>query len=573
MSDLDDLGPLPKAERSNELERESIADLQKRLPADRLLFRRENSDDFGVDGTLELIVNGAATNFRANAQLKATEHPQFNLDGSLSLSIEVSNLNYLLNGASPIYLLYVAPSGEMFYAWGRDEKKRIETSNPSWREQKTVVIRFARRVNASAVDDICERIREEASILRSWDCNLGKVERILPSPKSLEEQAQAKELESERIRQVEEYRTYSKRVYEEKKKAKRKLKRHWADMFGQALTNRELEGFANKLQFFDVHEIMEAISIAASKQLDSYVAYVHGILNRWRDDPASRPQLSPRHDTQTPSSRAIGRRPANATPRIGPTSARNEVPANLSPPQRILTEEVAGERNAFLAIALFEDHEPSDLNKRYTLVRWHMLDSEDWTLDDTGSEECSFPHFHMAAACIPPDSIPLESKNFDAKMHPRGQAPLRNMPGYVTSWMVNEDDLRSHDPQAVMDGWLRGTKGGDIQKYRDPRGMYMLSLWVDQPTNNDHDLRGYLVSRGKVPAKGEEPKLESRGTWFLHEAMSWLPPPTLMMAEWQMEMYATEKKGRFRRTANEDGPIAVWYAPAEVVEGPARCEG
>jgi hypothetical protein len=398
-----------------------------------------------------------------------------------------------------------------------------------------------------------------------WDCNRGKGKRILPAPKSPEEQAEAKELERERIRQIEEYRAYSKRVYEEKKKAKRRLKKHWGEMIEQDLTTRELEGLANKLQFFDVHEIMEAIGIAASKQLDSYVPYVHGILNRWLDDPASRPQLGPRHEAQTTGSRPIRPRPTKPTSRLGHVCPeRNEVPAR----QRTKAECGAGDRNGFLAVTLFEDLEPTDLNRRYTLVRWHMLDLGDWTLDDMGAEECSFAHFHMAAAWIPPNSIPLESRGLDKKAHPRGQAPLRDMPGYVTSWMVKGDELRGHDPQAVLDGWLRGTKDGDIQKYRELKAMYMLSLWLSEPT--DTDLRGYSVCRAKVPANGEEPKFDFRGTWYLHEAMSWLPPPTLMMAEWQMEMFAPEKKekGRFRRTATEDGPLAVWYAPAEAVEGP-----
>ncbi|ADO70285.1 DUF4365 domain-containing protein [Stigmatella aurantiaca] len=563
MTDHEDLGPLPRAERSNELERECIAELQRRLPVDRLVFRREGSDDFGVDGALELLVGGFATNFRADAQLKATDHPQFNRDGTLSLAVDVSNLNYLLNGLSPIYLLYVAPMGEIFYAWGQDEKRRIETSSSRWREQKTVVVRFARRMDVAGVDDICERIREESSIRRSLDGDQRKGKQDALTSEPPEQQARAKEFESERARQIEESRAYSKQLYEEKKKAKPKLKRHWEKVLDQKLSNRELEGFANKLQFFDVHEIMEAISIAASKELDSYVPYVHGILNRWRDAPASRSQVGRGRDSQPPATLAVGRRTAKQASPIS-TASEQKVTATLPPFQQSPDKEEAGERSDFFAMALFEDLEPSEPDKRYTLVRWHMLNFEDGVLDASGAESCSFPYFHMAAAHIPPSSIPLESMSLDAKMRPQGCSPLREMQGYVTSWMVSKDDMRSHDPQAAMERWVRGTKDEDIQKHSNPKGMYILGLWVHKPTNNEHDLRGYLVCRAKIVGEGEEPKFQSRGTWHLHEAISWLPSPTLMMPDWRM--YADEKDVPARRFAMEDKPIATWYAPTEVVE-------
>lgn len=100
-----DLGPLPKGDRQDTLQQLSIKAFRNLLSGDQFLFRDERVDDKGVDGALEVKANSSFTNCRAQVQLKSTDADpnDFNQDGSFSESIATANLNYLLNGQSPLY--------------------------------------------------------------------------------------------------------------------------------------------------------------------------------------------------------------------------------------------------------------------------------------------------------------------------------------------------------------------------------------------------------------------------------------------------------------------------------------
>jgi hypothetical protein len=57
--------PLPKADSNSQLERKSIMSFQKMLPTDQFVYRDERADDSGVDGSLEILIDGCSTNMRA----------------------------------------------------------------------------------------------------------------------------------------------------------------------------------------------------------------------------------------------------------------------------------------------------------------------------------------------------------------------------------------------------------------------------------------------------------------------------------------------------------------------------
>src|SRR5687768_13127018 len=98
MSTTNPLGPLPGSSRSDELEDASILAFRTALPADRFYFRHEGGKDKGVDAALELRADGQPTNIRAQVQLKSTDSDEHNIDGSVSCSVKVRNVNYLLYG-------------------------------------------------------------------------------------------------------------------------------------------------------------------------------------------------------------------------------------------------------------------------------------------------------------------------------------------------------------------------------------------------------------------------------------------------------------------------------------------
>lgn len=162
----DDFGPLPRADGGHELERRSLKALQAALSANDWILRDERIEDFGVDVTLEVLANGAATNFRSQVQVKARSSLRPNADGSWSVGVPVSNLNYLLSGPTPHYVLYRPESEELFVVSARDELRRIESANSAWREQAEVTLRLVERLDASALVKIRERIVREAQASR-----------------------------------------------------------------------------------------------------------------------------------------------------------------------------------------------------------------------------------------------------------------------------------------------------------------------------------------------------------------------------------------------------------------------
>jgi len=158
MSQLDyiaNLGPLPKTDRNAELQRLSFIAFQALLPTDKFVFRDERAEDADVDASIELLANfgdaSGSTNLRAQVQLKGTDSAEVNADGSISLQIKVSNLNYLLNGPSPFFVIYVAPRHELRFLWARDERRRLDAINPEWMRQVSVTIRFTEQLTPTAL--------------------------------------------------------------------------------------------------------------------------------------------------------------------------------------------------------------------------------------------------------------------------------------------------------------------------------------------------------------------------------------------------------------------------------------
>ena len=150
--ETDNLGRLPKADRNSE---------------EKFIFRDERINDTGVDGSVELKINSRSTNLRAQVQLKSTESNDRNKDDSISIPVTVANLNYLLNGPSPLYVLLIAQNGELRFVWARDERKRLEGTNPDWLEQDYVTLRFQSLLHAGSIDQIHERIQKEGCKDRS----------------------------------------------------------------------------------------------------------------------------------------------------------------------------------------------------------------------------------------------------------------------------------------------------------------------------------------------------------------------------------------------------------------------
>src|SRR5580658_7710662 len=166
MPQMPDLGPLPRADGGSSLQRESFNELRSVLPASDWVARDGRTEDFGVDLTMEVVAEGAATNLRAQVQLKGRRGLTANANGSYSVAVEVANLNYLLNGVTTIYFLYRPEGREFWYAFARDELRRIGQRNPDWMKQQEITLHLAQRLDAAGLNLIRDRIVHEGIAVR-----------------------------------------------------------------------------------------------------------------------------------------------------------------------------------------------------------------------------------------------------------------------------------------------------------------------------------------------------------------------------------------------------------------------
>jgi hypothetical protein len=162
----DNRNPLPKADSNSQLQRKSIVGFQKILPVAQFVFRDERADDSGVDGSLEILIDGFSTNMRAQVQLKSSHHKKARLDGIVtSPSIDISNFNYLLNGTLGLYVFYVEDVDKLFYEWATDENRRLSMIDSDWRSQGGISIPL-KELNEAAIQEIYARIKREAEFRR-----------------------------------------------------------------------------------------------------------------------------------------------------------------------------------------------------------------------------------------------------------------------------------------------------------------------------------------------------------------------------------------------------------------------
>lgn len=184
------LGKLPIVSSGSMGERESLAAFSKIIPNDRFCLRDERISDAGVDVSLEVLENSQFTNFREQVQIKSLVSSKLNQDGSISYKIEVSNLNYLLNGENGIYILYSLDTKTFRYTWAIDEKRRLDKEKPSWYTQDSVSLRFSKILDSEALNEIHERIFQEGlnrrEILeRLASASLSEIVTIHLDPKTL----------------------------------------------------------------------------------------------------------------------------------------------------------------------------------------------------------------------------------------------------------------------------------------------------------------------------------------------------------------------------------------------------
>jgi len=146
---------LPLANPNEELETVSNNFFKPLFDVSKFEIRSEDFRDKGIDFHIEIKKASKHTNFRFAVQLKATEILKANSDGSTSLQLNTSNINYLLNTGMPAYyVLYSKNSNTFYYENLNDFVKSVSDKNPEWQKQGSHVLRFNKMLDSKGIDEM-----------------------------------------------------------------------------------------------------------------------------------------------------------------------------------------------------------------------------------------------------------------------------------------------------------------------------------------------------------------------------------------------------------------------------------
>jgi hypothetical protein len=157
---------LPLGSRQTDLEELSKRFIKPLFDVDRFNLVEQLSD-YGIDLHGEIKQESQVTGLQFKLQLKATDDIVANGDGSYSKSVTLKNLNYLLNQNVPaFYVFYLESEKAAYFCSHMDFIRDLAKSKPDWQDQENHTIRFSRRLDQSAIDEIYNLVMKQGEAMR-----------------------------------------------------------------------------------------------------------------------------------------------------------------------------------------------------------------------------------------------------------------------------------------------------------------------------------------------------------------------------------------------------------------------
>ena len=164
--DLDHLDHLPKRDPNHVTEEKAETAFQERLSASgRFILQRADRKDYGTDCEIEVVDQEQATNVRVHVQLKGTERP-LNADGSLSIEVSRSNLNYLLMHPHSFYAAYHIPTSSLRICYADTVLHQYEHARKNWTHQQSLTVNFTDDLTIARLDRLAALARSAARAAR-----------------------------------------------------------------------------------------------------------------------------------------------------------------------------------------------------------------------------------------------------------------------------------------------------------------------------------------------------------------------------------------------------------------------
>lgn len=163
---LDHLDDLPKRDPNHVTEEKAETAFQGRLTeSGRFILQRADRKDYGTDCEIEVVEQEQATNVRVHVQLKGTERP-LNADGSLSIEVSRSNLNYLLMHPHSFYAAYHLPTASLRICLAETVLHQYEHARKNWTQQQSLTVNFIEDLTVERLDRLAELARSAARAAR-----------------------------------------------------------------------------------------------------------------------------------------------------------------------------------------------------------------------------------------------------------------------------------------------------------------------------------------------------------------------------------------------------------------------
>lgn len=154
------------------------------VDAGQFVVQQRDRQDYGTDFQIEAKQSGGMTNYRVHVQLKGTDKTA-NRDGSISISVDRTNLNYMLSQANSIYVCYHAPTDALLVCSAENLFRDAEHQGEEWRSQDTLTIRFRAPFDADYQATLRAR-----SVAASTTMRDDRLRWIVTPPKMIPEEVQ-----------------------------------------------------------------------------------------------------------------------------------------------------------------------------------------------------------------------------------------------------------------------------------------------------------------------------------------------------------------------------------------------
>jgi len=164
--DLDDFDEMPRRGLNHAIAEKAEAAFQARLTeSGRFISQRADRRDYGTDCQIEVVDREQASNVRVHVQIKGTECP-LNADGSLSIEVSRSNLNYLLMHPHSFYVAYHIPTSSLRICPAETVVKQYDHAGKNWAHQQSLTVKFTEELTNVRLDRLATLARSAARMSR-----------------------------------------------------------------------------------------------------------------------------------------------------------------------------------------------------------------------------------------------------------------------------------------------------------------------------------------------------------------------------------------------------------------------